>query len=246
MKIIIKLLLGLVIFIGAVAYFAPASIAEKFLPSNISTAGLSGTLLNGNAQNIVIDKVSIQNTKWSSNPLSLLTGKVQADVSINSNNIKGEFETTYAGSSVYTKDIDLVGELSLLSPYFERLGLTIHGQFDAKFDKLDIKNGIPNNADGILNTSNTSILGLLPLNLGDVSSEFSPLENGFQVYLNNQNGELDLNGVINISSNGVYNADLTLTKNASTPDNVLQTIQLIGKKINEESVKLIHQGQLGI
>ena len=246
MKIIVKLLLGLVIFIGAIAYFAPASIVENYLPNNISSSGLTGTLLNGSVQNIVIDKISLQNTKWSSNPLSLLAGKVQADVSIDSNNLKGDFETTYAGSAVNTKDIDLVGELSLLNPYFEPLGLTINGQFDAKFNSLNIKDGIPHNAEGILKTSNTSILGFLTLNLGDVNGEFSSQDDGFQIYLNNRNGELDLSGVIYIASNGVYNADLTLSKNALTSENVLKTVQMIGKKINEDSVKLIYQGQLGI
>ena len=246
MKILIKLILGLAIFIGAGAYFAPASIIEKYLPSNISTAGLSGTLLKGNVQNIVIDKIGLQNTKWKANPLRLLTGKLQADVSIDSSNLKGNFETTYAGSDVQTKEIDLNGELSLLSPYFEKLGLTINGQFDAQFENLDIKNGIPYDANGTLNTTNTSILGFLPLNLGNVNSEFMPQDDGIQIYLNNSQGELDLNGVISIASNGVFNADLTLSKNEITPDNVLKTIQLIGKKINEDSVKLIHQGQLGI
>ncbi len=246
MKIIVKLLLGLVIFIGAIAYFAPASIVENYLPNNISSSGLTGTLLNGSVQNIVIDKISLQNTKWSSNPLSLLAGKVQADVSIDSNNLKGDFETTYAGSAVNTKDIDLVGELSLLNPYFEPLGLTINGQFDAKFNSLNIKDGIPHNAEGILKTSNISILGFLTLNLGDVNGEFSSQDDGFQIYLNNRNGELDLSGVIYIASNGVYNADLTLSKNALTSENVLKTVQMIGKKINEDSVKLIYQGQLGI
>jgi len=246
MKIIVKLLLGLVIFVGAIIYYAPASIIENFLPSNISAAGLSGTLLNGNVQNIVINKIGFQNTKWSTNPLGLLTGKVQANVSIDSNNIAGTFETTYAGSYVHTKDIDLNGKLSLLSPYFERYGLTINGQFDAKFDKIHIKNGVPHNADGILKTSNTSILGFIPLNLGDVRSKFSPQEDGFQIYLNNQNGELDINGIIIITRSGTYNADLTISRNAQTPDNILQSVLLIGKKINEDSVKLIHQGKLGI
>ena len=246
MKILIKFLLGAVIFVGAGAYFAPASIIEKYLPNNISTVGLSGTLLQGNVQNIVIDKIGLQNTKWKANPLSLLAGKLQADVSIDSSTLKGNFETTYAGSDVQTREIDLNGELSLLSPYFEKLGLTINGQFDAQFANLDIKNGIPYNANGTLNTTNTSILGFLPLNLGNVNSEFSPKEDGIQIFLDNSQGELDLNGVINIASNGIFNADLTLSKNDITPDNVLKTIQLIGKKINEDSVKLIHQGQLGI
>jgi len=172
--------------------------------------------------------------------------KLQADVSVDSNNLKGDFETTYAGSNVQTKDIDLNGELSLLSPYFERYGLTINGQFDAQFANLYIKDGIPYDASGTLNTSNTSILGILPLNLGNVNSEFSPQQDGIQINLNNQNGDLDVNGVINIASNGVFDADLTLSRNDRTPDNVLQTVKLIGQKINEDSVKLIHKGQLGI
>ena len=65
MKIVIKLILGLLVFVAAIAYFAPASIIEKFLPNNISTIGMSGTLWDGNVQNIVIDKVGLQNTKWS-------------------------------------------------------------------------------------------------------------------------------------------------------------------------------------
>lgn len=246
MKILIKLIFGLIIFVAAGAYFAPASIIENFLPSNISTAGLSGTLLKGNVQNIVIDKVGLQNTKWKANPLSLLTGKVQADVSINSSNLKGDFETTYAGSDMHAKEIDLNGELSLLSPYFEKFGLTISGEFDAQFENIDVKDGIPYDANGTLNTSNTSILGFLPLNLGNVNSQFTPQDDGIQINLNNNSGELDINGVIYIASNGVFNADLTLSKNEITPDNVLKTVQLIGQKINEDSVKLIHQGQLGI
>ncbi|MFK7815233.1 MAG: type II secretion system protein N [Gammaproteobacteria bacterium] len=246
MKILLKLFLALVIFTGAIGYFAPASIVEKYLPSNISTNGLNGTLLNGNAQTIIIDKIGLQNTKWSAKPLSLLTGKVQADISFDSNNLAGELETTYSGSDVHNKDIDLKGDLSLLAPYFERYGLIINGNFDAKFKNLDITNGIPSKVDGILKTTNTSILGFVALNLGDVSSEFTPIDDGFQIYLNNQNGELDINGVVKMTTNGIYNADLTLSRNARTPDNVLQTVQLIGEKIDEDRVKLVHKGQLSI
>ena len=246
MKIAIKLLVGLIIFIGAFAYFAPASIIEKYLPHNIATTGLKGTVWNGNAQNIVIDQIGLQNTKWSANPISLLIGKVNADISVDSNTIKGDFETTVSRTDVVSKDIDLNGELSILSPYFEKLGLTINGQFDAKFDSLHFKDGLPFNANGTLNTFNTSVLGFIPLNLGDVNSIFVEQADGFQVSLNNQNGELDVNGIISVSKNGFYSADITFSRNAITPDNVLQTVQMIGEKIGEDAVKVLHQGQLRI
>lgn len=246
MKIVKSLIFGLIIFIGAFAYFAPASLIQKFLPANISTAGISGTVWNGNARTIVIDKIGIQNTKWTASPFSLLAGKVKADVSIDSNNLQGQFETTYTGSTVHTKDLVLNGDLSLIMPYFEQYGLMVSGQFDANFIVLDIENGLPLNADGVLQLFNTSILGVIPLNLGDVTSVFEQGTNGLKINLNNTNGELDLNGVITIDPSGMYLADLMLSRNSETPDQVLQTVQMIGNKISEDTVKLVHSGYLRI
>jgi len=246
MKLILKLLFALVIFVGATAYFAPASLIEKYLPNNISTVGVSGTILNGNVQNIVIDKIGLQNTKWTAKPLGLLMGKVKAEVNIDSNNVKGDLVTSYSGSDLIAEDVNLNGQLALLGPYFETYGLSIHGEFDANFDELHVKDGLPYNAVGILNTQNTNIFGVLPLNLGNVNSQFSEQDGGFLITLNNQNGHLDIIGEINVSNNGTYNADITFSRNSLTPDNVLQTIQLIGNKISEDKVKIQHQGQLRI
>lgn len=246
MKILKSVIFGAIVFVGAFAYFAPASIIQNFLPGNISTAGISGTIWNGNAQTIVVNQIGIQNTKWSANPLSLLAGKIQADVLIDSPNLKGQFETTYSGSSVSARDLLLNGDLSLLMPYFEMYGLTINGQFDANFEKLDIENGVPQQVDGTLQTYNTNILGILPLKLGDITSVFEQQVQGMQIRLNNINGELDLNGIITIDTNGTYLADLTLSRNAHTPDQVLQTVQMLGRKIGENTVKLTHSGQLRI
>jgi len=79
-----------------------------------------------------------------------------------------------------------------------------------------------------------------------VNSQFTEQAEGFLISLNNQDGQLDISGEINVSNSGVYNADITISRNSLTPDNVLQTIQLIGNKISEDAVKLQHQGQLRI
>lgn len=236
------------IFLVGSAYLAPASILKKFLPGNIATVGMAGTVWNGSAQTIIVDQIGIKNTKWSANPIKLLTGKVQADVSVNSDNLQGQFETSYAGGSTFqTNDLDLNGELSILMPYFEKFGLTINGQFDAKFSQLYIEDGIPKQIDGILQTYNTSILGLLPLNLGDVRGVFAPTaqSEGVIINLNNENGEIDLTGNIIVNENGNYTTDLALTRNLETPEELLKTIQYLGKKINDDTVKLNYSGKLG-
>jgi len=248
MKIFKFSLLGLIIFVLGSAYLAPASILKKFLPNNIATAGLAGTIWEGSAQTIVFDQIGIQNTKWSANPINLLTGKVHADVSVDSNNLQGQFETSYSGGSSFrANDLDLNGELSLLAPYFEKFGLTINGQFDAKFDQLHVADGIPKKIEGILQTYNTSILGLLPLNLGDVKGEFASTgeAQGVIINLNNANGQIDLSGNIIVSENGSYTTDLALTRNTETPDNLLKTIQYLGKKVNDDTVRLNYTGKLG-
>jgi len=234
------------IFMGALVYFAPATIIQKFLLGNISAAGMSGTLWNGNVQTIIIGQVGIQNTKWSANPLSLLTGKIQADVSIDSPNLKGQFKTSYSGSTIHTRDLVLKGDLSLLMPYFKKYGLRINGKFDANFDNIEFENGIPKQASGTLRTYNTSILGLLPLNLGDITSVFDQQLQGMRINLSNQNGDLDLNGIVTIDASGTYLVDLTLSRNAQTPEQILQTVQLLGKKAGEDAAKLTHSGKFRI
>ncbi len=246
MKIIKFILFGLIVFIGAFAYLAPASLIQKFLPGNISVAGISGTLWNGNIQQVVVDNISVSNTEWSASPISLLAGNIKADVSINSYNLKGNFETSYSGSSVRASDVDLNGELSLLKPIFEKYGLTIDGKFDADFEKLEMENGIPKHADGTLQTFDTRILGVVPVHLGDITSVFEDQTQGVQINLNNTEGELDLNGNITITQNGAFTADLTLSRNSITPEHVQQTMQLIGQQISEDTVKVIHSGQMGI
>ena len=246
MKLALKIILGIVIFACAFVYFTPAKVIQTFLPNDVSISGISGTIWNGNSKSIVIDKIGIQNTKWSSNPLSLLTGKVQADVTIDSNNLKGNFETSYSGTKVRAEDVLLNGDLSLLMPYFEKFGLTISGQFNANFNSLEVDNGLPKYADGILKTYDTSVLGVFPLNLGNITSVFAQQEQGMLINVDNNNGELDLVGVITVDEYGNYLADMTFSKNPNTPDQVLETIQLIGIKIGENSVKLTHSGQLRI
>ena len=246
MKLVLKILIGLIIFSCAFVYFAPASLIQKFLPNNISVSGVSGTVWNGNLQTIVFDQVGIQNTKWSSNPLSLLTGKLRTDVSFDSSNLKGNLETIYSGTNVRAEDVLLDGDLSLLMPYFEKYGLTISGQFNANFNSFEVDNGLPKQADGVLHTYNTSILGVFPLNLGDITSVFEEQAQGMLIKVENRNGELDLNGAITVDENGNYLADMQFSKNSETSDQVLQTIQLLGTKIGEDTVKMTHSGQLRI
>ena len=237
-----------VIFICSLVYFAPASIIQKFLSGNIIAAGISGTLWEGSIRTIIVDQVNIQNISWSANPMSLLTGKIQANISINSSNLKGQFETIYTKSAVQARNLLLNGNLSLLMPYFEKYGLTISGQFDANFERFDIKNGIPQKVSGTLQTYDTSILGIFPLNLGDITSIFrqQTQSQGSLINLNNDNGELDLNGIITIGTKGAYLVDLTFSRNASTPKQVLRTVQILGRKIDENSAKLTYSGQLDI
>lgn len=246
MKILKYSIFILLVSMGAFLYFLPASFFQSFLPTNISVSGVSGTLWDGSARTIMIDKIDIQNTKWDTSLINLLSGKIKTDISINSHKLHGQFKTIYSNASLSTKDLALRGNLSILAPYFMQFGLTISGGFDANFKDLIIENRVPKKVNGNLNFYKTKILGVTKFSLGDVSSVFMDDINGLKIMIDNTNGDLDISGIVTINSNGMYFADLMLTRNSQTTDQVLQTAQLIGNKIDNNTVKFVHSGQISI
>lgn len=100
-KTISLIFLFIVAFIAFLLYLAPASVvfgfAEGHLPKNIKVAGVSGTIWQGRVAQAQLNQQLIDKLEWQLKPLSLLTGKLNADISFGS--LRG-FDTPFGKASI--------------------------------------------------------------------------------------------------------------------------------------------------
>ncbi|MEW9797736.1 type II secretion system protein N [Alteromonas sp. CYL-A6] len=73
---------GILAFVIFLIAYLPASqvLGRLSLPKNVSVSGISGTLWEGKARLIVANGLPIENLRWSLNPLSLLAGRISAEL----------------------------------------------------------------------------------------------------------------------------------------------------------------------
>ena len=88
---------GIVAFlIFAIAYMPAIHVIGRIaLPKNIAVSGVSGTLLEGKAQSVVVNGLPINNVKWDINPWAFFIGKLRAD--LKAGNIRNVNDIAFEG-----------------------------------------------------------------------------------------------------------------------------------------------------
>jgi hypothetical protein len=71
---------GVLAFVLIVVANVPASLAQRWIPSNIRVGSLNGTLWHGEAMSVQTGTVDIERLEWRLHPVSLLAGKFAARI----------------------------------------------------------------------------------------------------------------------------------------------------------------------
>ena len=73
---------GILAFLLFVIAYMPAAqvLGRVSLPNNVQVSGVSGTIWNGNAQQVVVNNLPVSLVEWDIHPFSLLLGKISADI----------------------------------------------------------------------------------------------------------------------------------------------------------------------
>ena len=89
MKLAIKpILLCVLLYLVFVVVLMPAKWAVQFIPKNagVEPSGVSGTIWQGQAQQLMLRGEQIDKVQWQVKPLALLTGQLAADVKFGQGN----------------------------------------------------------------------------------------------------------------------------------------------------------------
>lgn len=138
---------GIVAFlIFAIAYMPAIHVIGRIaLPKNIAVSGVSGTLLEGKAQSVVVNGLPINNVKWDINPWAFFIGKLRAD--LKAGNIRNVNDIAFEGpvsTGLFTQRHVVVNDMTIYLPVDRviaqvRLPLPVNagGRFKVALDTLD-------------------------------------------------------------------------------------------------------------
>lgn len=138
-----KILLGVLIYLVFLVALFPAKVALQLapLPPQIKVAGVSGTIWDGAAEMVSIDRRQLEQVHWQLHFLPLLTGKVSVDLNLGSRAtaVSGKGMLSWSMSGVQAQDLrfeapssflvgnarmpfrtKVEGELSLIVPELEQ------------------------------------------------------------------------------------------------------------------------------
>lgn len=113
-----KIIIGLLVYVIFLVATFPAKLVVKFvdLPKGLSVAGISGSVWQGNIDNIRFERRQLDSFKWELSPWRLLLGQAQVDFSLGERNapINGKGLVRVSFSGLYFEDFRFEAPIPLL------------------------------------------------------------------------------------------------------------------------------------
>jgi len=232
--------LFLTVGVGAFLLFVLANVPARLGTDLLGAAGVqtgsaSGTLWRGEVSSLRVSGLSLGRTSWALRPLSLLFGRLAADIDteLPGGFVRGRAEAGLGGRLALT-DTEAASPLSNLAPL---LGLPVAGgEANASIQRLVFEDGWPTAAVAELR------VGRLPLALPGMAPEPGAIGSFAAVFdlpelaagdrltgeLRDLGGAREVSGTISLSPPNKYDIAGLLKPRASAPPSLTQGLVLFG------------------
>jgi general secretion pathway protein N len=229
------ILLGIVTYVGFLIIKLPAIqlISRLQLPANIGISGISGTIWQGQAQQLTINGLVVDQVEWKLSFWPLLTGK--AKLELKGGNLRQAEEISFSGLLWLGQDSVAADNFNLYLPsdlVIAQLPLPIavnaKGRFSLKLTELDYQQGCQA-LSGKGQWLNAEVVGLQsPINLGTFNADLSCIENDVLISVKEPNS-FGLSARARIPNNLRFSVEGRFKPDPSLPDEVKQAAQFFGQ-----------------
>jgi hypothetical protein len=204
----------------------PAGIALRwFAPPNISFAGVAGTLWSGSAATCSVEGFTVEGLRWDLRPISLLVGRLSADVEARIPDGFVSGNVAASPSSVSFSGVRAATSLPALAGILPVRGL--RGQANVALEQLVLENGWPATAVG------DGSGAYVPL--GDYTVSFVPAPEGqlAATFVDN-GGPLEVNGTVSLDTQRVYMIDALVEPRAGANAMLVEGLKIMSGEPDAE------------
>lgn len=233
-------------FLAGLVATAPARLIAVFLPANIYLDGLSGTLWNGAAQQLVLQNTAAGELDWEVSPAKLFTGRLGLkfmsklpDGSISGNAAIG------LGGTINLNNVKGSMPLAYIATDFPP-GM-LNGRISLIFEEATFENEWPTQLKGVLAVGNLvqNIPKPTPLGTFSVTFDGEQGEDGaVKGVIATRSGDLSVDGLLTLNMDRSFVMDSMVRANAQTPDDLKAMLPLIGEQKPDGAYNLRYRGKL--
>ncbi len=242
--------IGVVAFIVGIVVFFPARVAAEWAESavpDITLGGVSGTLLDGRARYAAGPGAAVENLRWTLHPGALLTGRLAADIRIDSDisGFSGTVARSFWGTTTIS-DVQGAASLSWLAKLAGYTFLPLSANLDAATDALSLNDSLTLSAlEGRLQLTSTQWqLVEPPLQLGGFAATVEQTENGLTLRVTESDGPLAIRGQAQLDANRQFQVDMRLRARAGADDRLENLLDQLGEADAQGWHRVRQQGRL--
>lgn len=228
----------------------PATLALSYvpLPANVMITQVEGTVWQGEAKRISFNNIDVEDVRWDTSVLALLTGSAQVYVEFGrgKNSLRGRGELGYSSAGVYVQDFTATASSEwLISASDAPLPVTTKG--NVKLTIAAMQQGQPwcEQLDGQLSWSNAAIESLLGNVEIDTAVANLTCDNGAIVAnIKQSSNQLKISGIAKLENKGKYTLSAVLVPSNDLPESIRRNLRYIGKENAKGEYKIHYAGRI--
>ena len=244
MRIIGYLFLFLIAFVVTVVWkFPAAGVLPHVSTHPVAVAGVSGSFWSGSAQQVQLPNPALlaNNVKWRFQPAALMSGNTAAnlDFDILGGSGNGNVARSITSGDVTVTDGSFRMPAVNLGQFLPLPIVDFGGNLVADIETLELQNNLLKSTRSTVIWRNAEVTGALQAALGQVVVDVVPQPiDGKPAHiatLSSKDGDLELDGEVQIDINGNYRADIKLKPTATANQGLTGALGSLGSIAGRES-----------
>lgn len=226
------LALGIAVYVLSLIATLPASVAyapfRHGIPA-LALEGLDGTVWSGSAAAVRYRGDALGAVRWHLRPLALLTGRAEAEVSVDSEDgrVHGFVGRTLGGTP-YARGLSAELSVGPLAPLFNVQALRPEGTVLVNLSNVEFDQGRPVAALGSVVWRDAVISVPQAAPLGDLELRLTTQDGGIHGVLRDKGGPLLLNGILTTKPDGSYRLTGSVAARASASEGLIRAMRNAG------------------
>lgn len=235
---------ALIAFVAGAVLVFPARVAYRwFAPPEIALSGIEGSVWRGAASNAAIYGMYARDLEWRFRPLKILAGRLSYRISATpiGGFVDGEVSVAVGGTLRIT-DLRASVPLGVVAEIVRLPGLG--GLANAQFERLELLDGVPTAADGVLEVASLRVPLVAPAAIGGYEAEFFTESDAVVASVEDTDGLIDVAGRLILKPDRSYQFLGQIAPKAETPDSLRSQMQFLGSANARGQYELRLEGSL--